>query len=158
MTALQVAAAKIKFRKNFKFETSREKLAFESQQVACFIISHSWFTQSQSVAVFCSRNHMELDTTPIIDAAFLAGKSCFVPRCMPNSMMDMVQIFSIQDLNSLPLNKMVTISNSDILSIFYSNAQSLILSMMDRVSPNRCLRKAMLKKYLGKWLRAIKST
>lgn len=55
------------------------------------------------IAVFLSM-HDEVQTEEIIQDVFKRGKSCYIPRYESNSNhMDMVELRSLQDIETLPL-------------------------------------------------------
>ncbi|ORE22451.1 5-formyltetrahydrofolate cyclo-ligase [Rhizopus microsporus] len=61
-------------------------------------------SNAKNVSVYISMPTGEVITTNIIHHLLRSGKNCFIPRCTKTHM-DMVKINSIEDFNSLPVNK-----------------------------------------------------
>ncbi|KAI7902294.1 5-formyltetrahydrofolate cyclo-ligase-like protein [Cokeromyces recurvatus] len=62
------------------------------------------FKKSQNISIYISMPTCEIMTTEIIHHVLTTGKNCFIPRCT-KSTMDMVKLASLEDFNSLPMNK-----------------------------------------------------
>ncbi|KAJ3216079.1 hypothetical protein HDU67_009959 [Dinochytrium kinnereticum] len=64
------------------------------------------YQQAKNVSVYISKTGPEVSTSAIIHDLLNRNVNCFVPRCVSDTVMEMVKIRSFADLNSLPLNKM----------------------------------------------------
>ena len=63
------------------------------------VIGHTWYQDAERVMLYLSIGH-EVDTKRLLAHAFSAGKRVFVPRCLPNGIMDAVEIFGQDDLQT----------------------------------------------------------
>lgn len=62
------------------------------------------FKNAKNVSIYISMPTCEIVTTEIIHLLLKSDKNCFIPRCTKSNM-DMLKINSIEDFESLPLNK-----------------------------------------------------
>ncbi|CEG69819.1 Putative 5-formyltetrahydrofolate cyclo-ligase [Rhizopus microsporus] len=76
----------------------------QSEQVFERLKRLEQFKNAKNVSVYISMPTGEVITTNIIHHLLRSGKNCFIPRCTKTHM-DMVKINSIEDFNSLPVNK-----------------------------------------------------
>ncbi len=60
------------------------------------------YKNARNVAIYASMEK-EIQTYSIIERLFSDGKCVFIPKCS-KEMMEMIQIYSMQDLDSLPRN------------------------------------------------------
>ncbi|XP_034437596.1 5-formyltetrahydrofolate cyclo-ligase [Hippoglossus hippoglossus] len=104
MAALR--AAKQALRKAIKRRVaalSDEEKRRQSLVVSQKLFRHPKYVSCKRIAVFLSM-HDEVCTEEIIKDAFKWGKSCFIPRYERScSHMDMLQLTSLQDMETLPL-------------------------------------------------------
>lgn len=74
--------------------------------VLCFFLQlfqHPKYQSSERIAVFLSMDD-EVRTEEILKDMFKKGKTCFIPRYESSSShMDMLQLHSLQDMQTLPL-------------------------------------------------------
>ncbi|KAJ8247612.1 hypothetical protein GJAV_G00248290 [Gymnothorax javanicus] len=104
MAALR--AAKQALRKEIKKRVAtlgeEEKLR-QSRIITQKVLMHPKYECCQRIAVFLSMSD-EVRTENIIEDIFKRGKECFIPRYFTNSShMDMLQLASVEDIQSLPL-------------------------------------------------------
>ncbi|NP_001187620.1 5,10-methenyltetrahydrofolate synthetase (5-formyltetrahydrofolate cyclo-ligase) [Ictalurus punctatus] len=99
-------AAKQALRKEIKKRVaalSDEEKLRQSQVVSRKLFKHHNYRSSHRVAVFLSM-HDEVRAEAILQHMFSSGKVCFIPRYQSDSNhMDMLQLNSMEDLNSLPI-------------------------------------------------------
>ncbi|XP_060923850.1 5,10-methenyltetrahydrofolate synthetase (5-formyltetrahydrofolate cyclo-ligase) [Limanda limanda] len=104
MAALR--AAKQALRKAIKTRVaalSDEEKRRQSLVVSQKLFRHPKYVSCKRIALFLSM-HDEVLTEEIIKDAFKLGKSCFIPRYERScSHMDMLQLTSLQDMETLPL-------------------------------------------------------
>ncbi|AWP02112.1 putative 5-formyltetrahydrofolate cyclo-ligase [Scophthalmus maximus] len=104
MAALR--AAKQALRKEMKRRVaalSDEEKRRQSRVVSQKLFRHPKYVSSKRIALFLSMND-EVLTEEIVKDAFKWGKSCFIPRYESTcSHMDMLQLASLQDMETLPL-------------------------------------------------------
>ncbi|XP_062246704.1 5,10-methenyltetrahydrofolate synthetase (5-formyltetrahydrofolate cyclo-ligase) [Platichthys flesus] len=104
MAALR--AAKQALRKAIKTRVaalSDEEKRRQSLVVSQKLFRHPKYVSCKRIAVFLSM-HDEVLTDEIIKDAFKLGKKCFIPRYERScSHMDMLQLTSLQDMETLPL-------------------------------------------------------
>ncbi|KAI8356646.1 5,10-methenyltetrahydrofolate synthetase [Blakeslea trispora] len=62
------------------------------------------FKNSKNISVYISMPHGEIMTREIIHHILNSDKHCYIPRCYKNTM-DMVRVTTIEDFESLPINK-----------------------------------------------------
>lgn len=62
------------------------------------------FQKSKNISVYISMPSCEIMTTNIIHHLLKSDKNCYIPRCTKTTM-DMVKITSLEDFESLPINK-----------------------------------------------------
>ena len=63
------------------------------------VIGHTWYQNAASVMLYLSVGH-EVETDALLSHAWGAGKRVFVPRCFPDGIMDAIEIFGREDLQS----------------------------------------------------------
>jgi 5-formyltetrahydrofolate cyclo-ligase len=80
-----------------------EKRQQESLEVIRKLLNHEWYEQSQKVSVYLSMEN-EVDTTPLVKDILESGRLCFIPR-YKGDQMDMLQLYSLDDLSKLPQTK-----------------------------------------------------
>ncbi|XP_010787017.1 5-formyltetrahydrofolate cyclo-ligase [Notothenia coriiceps] len=104
MAALR--AAKQALRKEIKRRVaalSDEEKRRQSSVLSKQLFRHPKYVSCKRIAVFLSM-HDEVRTEEIIRDVFQCGKSCFIPRYESSSNhMDMLQLRSLQDMETLPL-------------------------------------------------------
>lgn len=104
MAALR--AAKQALRKEIKRRVaalSDEEKLRQSSVLSKQLFRHPKYVSCKRIAVFLSM-HDEVRTEEIIRDVFKCGKSCFIPRYESSSNhMDMLQLRSLQDMETLPL-------------------------------------------------------
>ncbi|XP_034061943.1 5-formyltetrahydrofolate cyclo-ligase [Gymnodraco acuticeps] len=104
MAALR--AAKQALRKEIKRRVaalSDEEKLRQSSVLSKLLFRHPKYVSCKRIAVFLSM-HDEVRTEEIIRDVFKCGKSCFIPRYESSSNhMDMLQLRSLQDMETLPL-------------------------------------------------------
>lgn len=104
MAALRAAkqALRKEIKKRVAAVSDEEKLR-QSQVVSHKLFKHPNYRSSHRVAVFLSM-HDEVRTEAILQHMFSSGKVCFIPRYQSDSNhMDMLQLNSMEDMNSLPI-------------------------------------------------------
>jgi 5-formyltetrahydrofolate cyclo-ligase len=82
---------------------SNEERIYQSNLVTKKLLSHPKYLASQSISIYVHMN-TEISTRDIIQHAFEMNKQIFIPRYNSISM-DMVRIYSLDDLDSLPMTK-----------------------------------------------------
>ncbi|GFG38041.1 hypothetical protein Cfor_02327 [Coptotermes formosanus] len=101
-TAKQILRKDIK--KTIALMTPEEK-KHQSIFVTEKLLSMPEYQKSLRISVFISMDD-EIQTDKIIHNIFQSRKTCFIPRYKPGSSdMDMVQLYSLQDLENLPRTK-----------------------------------------------------
>lgn len=86
---------------------SAESIARQSAEILSKVLLLHEYQAAKNVSVFISKEgSAEIDTTPLISAILQSNKRCFVPICSTETRMNMVRVYSMEDLNSLPLNTM----------------------------------------------------
>ncbi|CAG8591482.1 3696_t:CDS:2 [Paraglomus brasilianum] len=82
-----------------------ETVRRESKIVTDIIFSIPEYQMSSNISIYTSLPKGEINTRDLIKDALEQGKSCYVPRCNPQTgIMDMVKLVSYDDYLSLPLN------------------------------------------------------
>lgn len=89
-------------RQNLKQMTNDDRIR-QSSFVTKTVLNHPKYLAAQSISIYLSLN-TEISTREIIQHAFQFQKHVFVPR-YNSSAMDMVRIYSMNDLDSLPMTK-----------------------------------------------------
>lgn len=89
-------------RQILKAMSSDDRLA-QSQLVTRALLQHPKYLSSNSISIYV---HMqtEISTRDVIQHALQMNKQVFIPRYSSNSM-DMVRVYSMEDLDSLPMTK-----------------------------------------------------
>lgn len=82
---------------------SAEDRLIQSQFVTRALLQHPKYLSSHSISIYIHMN-TEISTRDIIQHAFHTNKHVFIPRYNSTSM-DMVRIYSMEDLDSLPMTK-----------------------------------------------------
>ncbi|KAJ1662374.1 hypothetical protein IW140_005936 [Coemansia sp. RSA 1813] len=82
---------------------SSEHISEESRKACRQVLAHPSFQHATHVSIYISMAK-ELQTKELLDHAFSAGKSVYVPRC-DGELMDMVRLQGHDDLASLSRNK-----------------------------------------------------
>nr|CAD7567550.1 unnamed protein product [Timema californicum] len=69
------------------------------------VLQHPKYVEAQSVSVYLSFDQ-EIQTGDLLEDIFKSGKICYIPRFRKGSSeMEMIRLFSMEDLNKLPVNK-----------------------------------------------------
>lgn len=89
---------KAEFRRMLKAQKTRVDAAAD-KTIIDRLISHEWYQAATCVMLYLSIGH-EVDTNRLLDHALGAGKRVFVPRCHADGIMDAVEIFERNDLQS----------------------------------------------------------
>ncbi|KAI9267352.1 5-formyltetrahydrofolate cyclo-ligase-like protein [Sporodiniella umbellata] len=76
----------------------------QSQQVFERLQTLEGFQNAKNISIYVSMPTGEIVTTEMIRYLLRLNKNCFIPRCSPQGM-EMVKIHSLQDFESLPLNR-----------------------------------------------------
>ncbi|KAJ3594162.1 hypothetical protein NHX12_006493 [Muraenolepis orangiensis] len=104
MAALR--AAKQALRRDIKQRVaalSEQEKQRQSKVVSQKLFKHPIYASCDRIAVFLSM-HDEVRTEEILRDLFARGKTCFIPKYQTQgSHMDMLQLHSMQDMDSLPL-------------------------------------------------------
>ncbi len=82
---------------------SNEERVYQSKIVTNKLLHHPKYLSSRSISIYVHMN-TEIFTREIIKDAFEFNKHVFIPRYSSSSM-DMVRIYSLDDLDSLPMTK-----------------------------------------------------
>ena len=82
---------------------SNEDRVHQSNRVTNYLLHHPKYLSSHSISVYVHMN-TEISTRDIIQHAFKSHKHVFIPRYSSTSM-DMVRVYSLDDLDSLPMTK-----------------------------------------------------
>jgi len=82
---------------------SNEDRIHQSNIVTNYLLHHPKYLSSRSISIYVSLN-TEISTREIIQHAFQFNKHVFIPRYSSTSM-DMVRVYSLDDLDSLPMTK-----------------------------------------------------
>ena len=82
---------------------SNEDRIYQSKIVTNALCNHPKYISSRSISIYVHMN-TEISTREIIENAFKMNKHVFIPRYNSTSM-DMVRVYSLDDLDSLPLTK-----------------------------------------------------
>jgi 5-formyltetrahydrofolate cyclo-ligase len=82
---------------------STEDRINQSKIVTDHLLNHPKYLSSRSISVYVHLN-TEISTRDIIQDAFKANKYVFIPR-YDSKTMDMVRVYSLDDLDSLPMTK-----------------------------------------------------
>ncbi|CAF0824022.1 unnamed protein product [Rotaria sp. Silwood1] len=82
---------------------SNEDRIYQSNIVTNYLLHHPKYQSSRAISIYVHMN-TEISTRDIIQHAFQSDKHVFVPRYDLTSM-DMVRIYSLDDLDSLPVTK-----------------------------------------------------
>ncbi|XP_068954774.1 5-formyltetrahydrofolate cyclo-ligase isoform X2 [Petaurus breviceps papuanus] len=81
---------------------SAEERRRQSRLLTEKVIAHCKYQESQRISIFLSMQD-EIETEEIIQDIFQSGKTCFIPRYkFKSSHMDMVKLFSAEEIFSLP--------------------------------------------------------
>lgn len=104
MAALRVAkqALRREIKQRVAALSEQEKLR-QSKVVSQKLFKHPKYASCDRIAVFLSM-HDEVRTEDILRDLFARGKTCFIPKYQTQgSHMDMLQLHSLQDMDTLPL-------------------------------------------------------
>jgi len=82
---------------------SNEDRVHQSNIVTNYLLHHPKYLSSHSISIYVHMN-TEISTREIIQHAFTSHKHVFIPRYNSTSM-DMVRVYSLHDLDSLPMTK-----------------------------------------------------
>jgi len=82
---------------------SNEDRVHQSNIVTNYLLHHPKYLSSHSISIYVHMN-AEISTREIIQHAFTSHKHVFIPRYNSTSM-DMVRVYSLDDLDTLPLTK-----------------------------------------------------
>jgi 5-formyltetrahydrofolate cyclo-ligase len=82
---------------------SNEDCVYQSNIVTNILLHHPKYISSRSISIYVHMN-TEISTRAIIQHAFQVNKHVFIPR-YDSKTMDMVRIYSLDDLDSLPITK-----------------------------------------------------
>jgi 5-formyltetrahydrofolate cyclo-ligase len=82
---------------------SNEERISQSNLVTKDLLCHPKYLASNSISIYVHMN-TEISTRDIIQHAFQTNKHVFIPRYSSTSM-DMVRVYSLDDLDSLPMTK-----------------------------------------------------
>jgi 5-formyltetrahydrofolate cyclo-ligase len=82
---------------------SNEERVYQSNLVTHALLHHPKYLSSRSISIYVHMN-TEISTRDIIQHAFKVNKDVFIPRYSSTSM-DMVRVYSLDDLDSLPMTK-----------------------------------------------------
>ncbi|CAF0790459.1 unnamed protein product [Rotaria sordida] len=82
---------------------SNEDRIYQSNIVTNYLLRHSKYQSSRAISIYVHMN-TEISTRDIIQHAFQSNKHVFIPRYNSTSM-DMLRIYSLDDLDSLPITK-----------------------------------------------------
>jgi len=82
---------------------SNEERISQSNLVTKDLLCHPKYLASNSISIYVHMN-TEISTRDIIQHAFQTNKHVFIPRYSSTSM-DMVRLYSLDDLDSLPMTK-----------------------------------------------------
>ena len=82
---------------------SNEDRIYQSNIVTRNLLQHAKYLSARSISVYVHMN-TEISTRDIIQDAFKSNKHVFIPRYNTTSM-DMVRVYSLDDLDSLPMTK-----------------------------------------------------
>jgi len=89
---------KAEFRRMLKARETRSDAAAD-RVITNRVVAHKWYQSAACVMLYLSIGH-EVDTSGLLDHALNAGKRVFVPRCHADGIMDVVEIFGRDDLQS----------------------------------------------------------
>jgi len=82
---------------------SNEERIYQSNIVNNALLCHPKYISSRSISIYVHMN-TEISTRAIIQHAFQVNKHVFIPR-YDSKTMDMVRVYSLDDLDSLPITK-----------------------------------------------------
>ncbi|CAF2952526.1 unnamed protein product [Rotaria sp. Silwood2] len=82
---------------------SNEDRFYQSNIVTNYLLHHPKYQSSRAISIYVHMN-TEISTRYIIQHAFQSNKHVFIPRYNSASM-DMVRVYSLDDLDSLPVTK-----------------------------------------------------
>ncbi|KAJ3311595.1 hypothetical protein HDU76_003089 [Blyttiomyces sp. JEL0837] len=85
---------------------SSNQIIRESTDLANQLFALREYQTAQSISVYLSKDGAEVSTDMIVQDILSRGTKCFIPRCISPTKMEMVRLLSMEDLESLPLNKM----------------------------------------------------
>ncbi|XP_043845430.1 5-formyltetrahydrofolate cyclo-ligase [Dromiciops gliroides] len=81
---------------------SAEERLRQSRLLTEKVLAHSKYQESQRISIFLSMQD-EIETEEIIKDIFQSGKTCFIPQYkFKSNHMDMVKLFSAEEIFSLP--------------------------------------------------------
>ncbi|XP_013788975.1 5-formyltetrahydrofolate cyclo-ligase-like [Limulus polyphemus] len=84
---------------------SKDEKLKQSRLIADKLINHDRFKNSHRISIYLSTDH-EVHTVGILEQIFKMDKQCFIPKYdLNNQHMDMVRLYSLEDLAKLPLTK-----------------------------------------------------
>lgn len=89
-------------RQSLKLMTNNDRI-HQSNLVTKALLHHPKYLAAQSISIYVNMN-AEISTREIIQHAFEVQKQVFIPR-YSSTTMDMVRIYSLNDLDSLPMTK-----------------------------------------------------
>ncbi|KAJ2558735.1 hypothetical protein EV175_000651 [Coemansia sp. RSA 1933] len=107
MSSVSLNSAKRQLRKQMQQRLSglpNDHVASESKKACHHVLLHPRFQRSQHLSIYLSMSTGELQTQMLLDHAFGAGKSVYVPRCS-GDVMDMVPVSGPDDLAALRCNR-----------------------------------------------------
>eukprot|EP01006_Ploeotia_vitrea_P021697 TRINITY_DN54128_c0_g1_i1.p1 TRINITY_DN54128_c0_g1~~TRINITY_DN54128_c0_g1_i1.p1 ORF type:complete len:260 (-),score=100.95 TRINITY_DN54128_c0_g1_i1:41-820(-) len=81
---------------------SAGQVAAQSEAIARRLVELRAFREAKGVCVYLSMPKGEVDTTAVVKAIFDAGKRCFVPRIASKTEIQMVEVHSLEQIESLP--------------------------------------------------------
>jgi len=79
--------------------------AKQSKSVLSKLIGLDQYKKAKAICVYLSMGSNEVDTAPILQDAFKAGKRCFVPRVEDKTTMNMYEAFDLKDIAAFPKTK-----------------------------------------------------
>lgn len=81
------------------------QLTSQSRSVFRQVLQLPEWNKATRIGIFLPKNDQEVDTMSLVTAAFQADKRCFVPKCISDTQMLMLEAFSVQDIASFPRNR-----------------------------------------------------
>ncbi|KAJ3199023.1 hypothetical protein HDU82_000784 [Entophlyctis luteolus] len=83
------------------------EVARQSAIVAATVLQSPQYAVAKSISVYIAKEGAaEVDTRLIIADALRTSRTCYIPRCISRTRMQMVRLASLEDLDNLPVNKM----------------------------------------------------
>ncbi|KAJ3414567.1 hypothetical protein HDV05_006306 [Chytridiales sp. JEL 0842] len=106
MTAEIKQAVRREMRKRLN-QLSQETINQESSVVTQRLFQMKEYQSARHISVYISKeNAPEISTKEIIKHILSTGRSCYIPRCVTDTKMEMVKLKDMADYLSLPKNKM----------------------------------------------------